>query len=154
MYGRAILTLGNCSEPDKRQEQGENADTEKLTTAFQNLKGKEEKIFRRNNLHICELEAKKERQGVLFFLSHQNSPSSSFKNSLMETQRPKAMFAGYYRFTASLHQFTHFSSRNLENLGAYLVLRKSFHCFVNLPGTHNGTSLLRSAIPCCCVLLK
>lgn len=82
-YGRAILTLGNCSEPDKRQEQGENADTEKLTTAFQNLKGKEEKIFRRNNLLICELEAEKEREGVLFLLSHQNSPSLSFKNGLV-----------------------------------------------------------------------
>lgn len=32
---------------------------------FQNLKGKEGKIFRSNNLHICELESKKEIGGGL-----------------------------------------------------------------------------------------
>lgn len=117
--------------------------------AFQNLKGKEGKIFRSNILHICELESKKERRGGLFFLVHQNSPSSSFRNSLMYTQCPKAMFPGYYRSTVSLHHFTHFSSRKLGNLGAYLVTRKSFRCFVNLPGTHSGTILLQeNMLPC------
>lgn len=152
VYGRAILTLGNCSELDRRQEQGENADTEKLVTAFQNLKGKEGKSLGRNHLHICKLEAQIQREGVLFFLVHQNSPSSSFKNTLCKPSVQKQCFLVIINLV-SLHHFSRFSSRNLENLGAYLVTRMSLHCFVNPPGTHNGTGFLQNT-PLCAAAVK
>lgn len=53
------------------------------------------------------------------------------------------MFPGYYQSIISLYHFTPFSPRNLENPGAHLAIRKTFHCIVHLPGTHKGTSLLQ-----------
>ena len=141
VYGRAIPSLGMNWMPRTR----ETCEERKRYDCTSKSKRKKAEYSReQSSLHICELEAKKGTECVLFSFNKNPLPlccKSSFVLTVSKSNASWWLSVVFSLWTTSLFDLWGTSSPKSENPWVYLAMRKSFCCFVNLLGIHRGAGL-------------